>query len=153
MSMTDFSRTITGLTAICTLFACTLFAGSTEAIARQDAAIGRWSTPANHGVVEIRPCGGGICGRLVGSDVIRATPGVRDTRNSDTAKRNRPLKGIALLSGFHHTPDGWDGGSIYNPEDGHTYKATITMTGANTLNLKGCIVWPACKTQEWHRTR
>jgi uncharacterized protein (DUF2147 family) len=148
MNMTGFSQTITGLTAI-----CILFAGATEAIASQDRAIGRWSTPANHGVVEIRPCGGDICGRLVGSDVIRATPGVRDTRNSDTAKRNRLLKGIALLSGFHRTPEGWDGGSIYNPEDGHTYKATITMAGANTLNLKGCIVWPACKTQEWHRTR
>jgi uncharacterized protein (DUF2147 family) len=146
--MTNFTRTVTGLIAT-----CTLFAAATGASASQDRAIGRWSTPANHGVVEIRPCGGGICGRLIGSDVIRATPGLRDTRNSDAAKRNRALKGIALLSGFHRTPAGWDGGSIYNPEDGHTYKATITMTGANTLNLKGCIVWPACKTQQWHRTR
>ena len=113
--MTGFSRTIIGLTAMSTLFACMLFAGATEAIARPVSAIGRWATPANHGVVEIRPCAGGICGRLIGSDIIRATPGVRDTRNSDTAKRNRPLRGIALLSGFHQTPDGWDGGSIYNP--------------------------------------
>jgi uncharacterized protein (DUF2147 family) len=151
--MTGFSRTIIGLMAICTLFAGTLFAGATEAMAGPVSAIGHWATPANHGVVEIRPCAGGICGRLIGSDIIRATPRVRDTRNSDIAKRNRLLKGIALLSGFHQTPDGWDGGSIYNPEDGHTYKATITMIDANTLNLKGCIIWPACKTQQWHRTR
>jgi uncharacterized protein (DUF2147 family) len=151
--MTGLSRTIIGLTAICTIFAGTVVAGTTAAIASPVSAIGRWATPANHGVVEIRPCAGGICGRLIGSDVIRATPGVRDTRNGDTAKRNRLLKGIMLLSGFHRTADGWDGGSVYNPEDGHTYKATITMTGANTLNLKGCIIWPACKTQEWHRTR
>ena len=151
--MTGFSRSIIGLTAICAVFACALLAGATEAIASPVGAVGRWATPANHGVVEIRPCVSGICGRLIGSDIIRATPGVRDTRNGDTTKRNRHLRGTALLSGFHQTLDGWDGGSIYNPEDGRTYKATITMNGGNTLNLKGCIVWPACKTQEWHRAR
>jgi len=146
--MTGFPKIIVGLTAL-----VTLCAGATAALASPGGAIGRWKTPADNGVVEIRSCGGGICGRLIGSNVIHSAPGTRDTRNTDTAKRNRPLKGITLLSGFHRSADGWEGGTIYNPEDGHTYKATITMSGANTLNMKGCIVWPACKNQEWHRTR
>ncbi|WP_420383101.1 DUF2147 domain-containing protein [Novosphingobium sp.] len=146
--MTVSSKNILRLAAI-----CALLAGAADAMAKPDPAVGRWGTPADHGIVDIRSCGGGICGRLIGSDVIRSTPGKKDSRNTDTAKRNRPLKGVTLLSGFHKTANGWDGGSVYNPEDGRTYKATITMDGPNTLDLKGCIVWPACKTQEWHRTR
>ena len=43
------------------------------------------------------------------------------------------------------------GGSVYNPADGRTYRGTITMTGDNSLRLRGCIVAPLCKTQTWTR--
>jgi uncharacterized protein (DUF2147 family) len=122
---------------------------STVAQAQPDEAFGRWSTPSRHGVVEIAPCGGGICGRLVESDAIRANPDARDTKNAKAPTRQ--LRGLMLLDGFHRDGNGWDGGTIYNPEDGGTYHATITMDGHDTLKLKGCIVWPLCKSQVWHR--
>jgi len=67
--------------------------------------------------------------------------------------RNRQLKGLTILQGFARGENGWDGGSIYNPDDGGTYKATITIADPDTLKLKGCIVWPLCKTQVWKRLR
>jgi uncharacterized protein (DUF2147 family) len=125
------------------------FCGTAQA--RPDDAVGSWATPSRHGVVEIEPCGASVCGRLVASDAIRANPASRDTKNGDPALRARPLKDMMLLAGFHRGPNGWDGGTIYNPEDGGTYHATITPAGPDTLVLKGCVIWPLCKTQTWQR--
>ena len=122
-------------------------AGAVEA----DPVLGTWRTPSKHGVVRIERCGASICGRLVESDNIRTNPDLRDVNNKDESRRARRLKGLQILSGFRLEGNKWTGGTIYNPEDGGTYKATITPEGAQTLKLKGCIVWPLCKTQTWKR--
>lgn len=115
--------------------------------------IGSWRTPSKHGVVEIERCGGSICGKLVSSDNIQKNPDLKDINNKDTSKRDRKLKGLQMLGGFKQDGGEWSGGTIYNPEDGGTYKATVTPTGADSLKLKGCIVWPLCKTQTWTRIK
>jgi len=135
------------------LLAAAALAAPVAGAASADQALGRWSTPSKHGVVEVATCGSSICGRLMDSDSIRANPAFADGKNKDAALRTRPLKGMTILKGFTRTKEGWDGGSIYNPEDGGTYKATITVVDADTLKLKGCIVWPLCKTQTWKRLR
>ncbi|PEQ14041.1 hypothetical protein B2G71_06075 [Novosphingobium sp. PC22D] len=130
-----------------------LLAASPAFADEADSVIGKWRTPSKNGVVEIAPCGASICGRLIDSDNIRKNPELRDTENKDESKRGRKLKGLMILSGFERDDGKWTGGSVYNPEDGGTYKGTITPTGANSLKLKGCIVWPLCKTQTWKRIR
>lgn len=129
------------------------FATAPAVAAGNETALGKWRTPSKNGVVEISRCGTSICGRLVESDNIRSNPGLADLNNKDTSKRGRKLKGLQILGGFKAKGNQWDGGTIYNPEDGGTYKATITPAGADTLKLKGCIVWPLCKTQTWTRIR
>ncbi|MET1755950.1 DUF2147 domain-containing protein [Novosphingobium sp. RD2P27] len=129
------------------------FVGTPAVAAGPDSVLGHWRTPSKNGHVEITRCGESVCGRLVDSDNIRADPELRDLNNKDASKRSRPLKNMQILSGFKGDAKQWSGGSIYNPEDGGTYKATITPAGANTLKLKGCIVWPLCKTQTWTRIR
>jgi uncharacterized protein (DUF2147 family) len=116
-------------------------------------AIGRWATPTKQGVVEIRHCGGSICGTLVDSEGIRANSDLRDIYNKNEAQRSRILKGIEILRDFRQMPWGWDKGTIYNADDGGTYKATITVMDSDTLNVKGCIVWPLCKSQTWKRIK
>jgi uncharacterized protein (DUF2147 family) len=116
-------------------------------------AIGLWKTEAKNGQIEIVRCGNSICGKLISSQGLSTNPDLRDTNNKDQAKRSRKLKGLQILSGFKRDGDKWSGGSIYNPEDGGTYKATITPESADKLKLKGCIVWPLCKTQTWTRIR
>lgn len=123
----------------------------TASAAAPESVLGMWRTPSKHGVVEIVRCGTSICGKLLESDNIRSNPDMRDANNKDEGKRNRRLKGLQILGGFDRDSAKWTGGTIYNPEDGGTYKATITPAGADTLKLKGCIVWPLCKTQTWTR--
>lgn len=114
---------------------------------------GLWQTPTNGGQVRIERCGQALCGTLVTSSHIRADADARDEHNKDAAQRNRPLRGLRMLSGFTGGPTEWRGGSVYNPEDGGTYRGTITLTNDNTLRLRGCIVAPLCKTQTWTRVQ
>ncbi len=141
------------------IFACIVSLGSMAIpgalahAASPDSVIGTWRTPAKNGTVEISACGNSICGKLINSENIAKNPDLRDVNNKDEAKRSRKLKGLQIVGGFTRDGDKWSNGSIYNPEDGGTYKATITPTGADSLKLKGCIVWPLCKTQTWTRIK
>lgn len=135
------------------MVASVLAAGPAMAADGPQSVLGKWRTTSRNGVVEIARCGASICGRLIESDNLRTNPDLRDVNNKNAAQRTRKLKGLQLLSGFKSQAKQWDGGSIYNPEDGGTYKATITPAGNDTLKLKGCIVWPLCKTQTWTRIR
>ena len=129
-------------------------AGAAPAVpAEQPGSIaGRWKTETRGGVVEIQRCGTSICGRIVSSDALRTNPALADTRNANAALRNRPLRGLQILSGFTGGSDGvWSNGTIYNAEDGKTYSARITPAGPNQLKLRGCVFVPFCKTQTWTR--
>ena len=114
---------------------------------------GLWRTPAHGGLVEIAACGEALCGRLVTSAGIRADPGLKDTQNRNPALRGRTLKDLPMLQGFTGGPTEWKGGTVYNPEDGGTYKGTIKLTGPDTLKLTGCIIFPLCKSQVWTRAK
>lgn len=128
-----------------------LAALAASATAQPDLAVGRWQTETRHGVVEIARCGQSICGKLIDSDGLRANPQLRDAKNKDAKLRGRELKGLQILQGFAWKSGAWGGGTIYNAEDGGTYNATVTVAEPNTLKLKGCIMWPLCKTQTWTR--
>ena len=105
------------------------------AVGQPNLVAGRWQTETRHGVVEVTPCGASICGRLIDSDSIRADPQARDGHNRDSAQRQRALKGMMMLQGFHPAASGWDVGSVYNDADGGTYHGTITVIDARTLKV------------------
>ncbi|MEJ2459597.1 MAG: DUF2147 domain-containing protein [Novosphingobium sp.] len=142
---------MTVLKRVAMAFVATAAIASPAFAVSPDTVLGKWQTPTRHGVVEIARCDKSICGRLLNSDGIRADADLRDVNNKDEAKRNRKVKGLAMLGGFTRHDSKWSGGWVYNAEDGGTYKATITPTGPDSLKLKGCIVWPLCKTQTWTR--
>ena len=132
----------------------TMMAAALAAASPADAAVGRWKTETRNGIVEIARCGGSLCGRLLTSDGLRADPALRDRNNKDASLRARPLKGITMLQGFAPGSAGvWDGGTVYNAEDGRTYKARITPVDADHLKLRGCVFVPICKTETWTRVR
>jgi uncharacterized protein (DUF2147 family) len=123
------------------------------AAASPDAAIGRWRTETRNGIVEVERCGGSICGKLVSSDGLRTNPNLLDSHNKDASLRGRKLMGLQILGGFTRGESAWTGGTIYNGDDGGTYRATVTPTDADHLRVKGCIIWPLCKSQTWTRIR
>lgn len=80
--------------------------------------------------VRIFDCGDSLCGRIVWLDEPRDQAGEpkRDRRNPDVSLRDRMLCGLDVLSGLRNAgPDAWQGGSFYNPQDGHRYGATMQM--------------------------
>jgi len=114
---------------------------------------GLWQTPTSGGQVRISRCGPALCGVLVTANNIRANPDLRDSNNANRALRTRTNRGVQMLSGFTGGPTVWRGGSVYNPSDGRTYRGTITLTNADTLSLRGCVIAPLCRTQSGTRVR
>ena len=112
---------------------------------------GYWLTQTHHGIVQIAPCGASVCGVLVTSELLARTPDLTDRHNPNLALRGRKLLGLTLLSGFHAVPSGWAGGTIYNPDDGNTYHARLTILDADHLRVRGCVFVPLCRSQVWVR--
>lgn len=116
--------------------------------------LGRWVTPGVKAVVELAACdGGALCGRVVWlwDTVDAAGAPRRDAENADAQLRDRPLQGLALLSGLRSDGTGaWHDGDIYNPEDGQTSAASLRLRAPDVLEVTGCrLVF--CRTQIWRR--
>lgn len=112
---------------------------------------GRWLTEDGSGVVTIAPCGATTCGRL--TQILKSKPNApkTDVANSDPALRNRPIQGIAILSGFSDKGKDWRG-TIYDPRNGKSYKSIVARSADGSLAVKGCIAF-FCQTQRWTPAR
>jgi uncharacterized protein (DUF2147 family) len=103
--------------------------------------------------VKVTDCGGGICGTIVALkepiSKIDGKPKV-DRENPDESKRQRPLIGLPVMTGMKPmSGDQWQG-SIYNPDDGRTYNATVKLDG-DTMKVQGCVASIFCKTNNFAR--
>jgi uncharacterized protein (DUF2147 family) len=120
--------------------------------------VGKWLTKNANATVTIARCGDALCGTIVAlrqpNDPATGKPKT-DKNNPDAARSGRPLIGVQIVFGMkpNGKPDVWDG-QVYNAEDGKTYTGSITLTGANSLDLKGCaLAGLICKTQTWTRAK
>jgi uncharacterized protein (DUF2147 family) len=58
--------------------------------------------------------------------------------------------GLPLFSGMQPAgPSKWSG-QIYNADDGSTYASSVTVTGADSLRVEGC-VGALCGGETWTR--
>ena len=130
--------------------AIALFASLAQAATPAD---GDWKTQKDNAVVRISGCGDALCGYLVTSDRLKSHPEQMDVRNRDKSLRSRTLKGMALFSGLKGGPTEWTDGSLYDPEDGKTYKGSIRLVDVDTMKLTGCVFVPLCLSQTWTRIR
>ncbi len=114
---------------------------------------GVWLTPEGKSRVQISSCGEALCGKIIALKEPTTPDGKPklDAKNQDAGQRSRPLIGLPLLSGMKPNGEQWQG-SIYNPEDGKTYKAKMMLDGASRLNVSGCVT-VFCKTQNWTRAK
>lgn len=116
-------------------------------------AIGLWKLDKNNVVIRIAPCGAALCGRIVSADKLKDRPNLKDKMNPDEALRGRAVRNLLVLSGFTGGPEKWTGGKIYDPDKGDTYKSEMALTDPDTLELKGCILKPLCRTEVLTRVR
>ena len=125
---------------------------ASPALAEDTAARGTWRTPEQGGLIEVSTCDGGLCGKIAGGNPNAAPADRVDRNNKNPALRGRPLMGMYIFRGLKPAGGSWKG-AIYNPNDGGTYAAAVSLKSANALEVKGCLVWPLCKTQVWARVR
>jgi len=77
---------------------------------------------------------------------------LRDVRNSNASLRGREIMGLPIVKGMAKVRANQWKGNIYNPEDGNTYSATLTMVSRNKIVLKGCKAFLLCGERVWLRT-
>lgn len=87
-------------------------------------------------VVQIFDCASKMCGRILWLKISRDPQGQldRDKNNPNPALRNRLLCGLTILWNLQLTsPDRWENGWFYNPDDGKTYRVTAQLEHSDTI--------------------
>jgi len=130
----------------------------------QDAIVGKWWNQEKEAQIEIYSCGGKYCGKIVwmkepnypATDPkgMGGQPRV-DRENPDPAKKERPILGLNLVWGFTYSGGNlWEGGQIYDPREGKTYKCKMTLENPDHLKVRGFIgVSLIGKTNNWTRVK
>jgi uncharacterized protein (DUF2147 family) len=124
--------------------------------AEADRLLGVWEPSNGKARVKVEKIGNKYYGKIVWlkepNDPATNLPKV-DKNNPDESVRNVPLKGYRMLKDFTFAgKDEWSNGTIYDPENGSTYKCIIKMTDSNTLDIRGYIGVEALgRTDVWKR--
>jgi len=104
---------------------------------------GTWIDHTGRGAVTIEPCAAGpqnLCGRIVWMQQPLDGAGqlLRDTENGDRRLRSRPICGLQIIGNLKLMRDGsWDGGWIYDPEQGESFDVELRLRAPNLLQVKG----------------
>ena len=106
---------------------------------------GWWLKSDGKGAIVIAPCGAALCGYVEWLRTPLDAQGKpkTDIHNPDAALQSRPLCGLPMMGGM--VPDGsggWQGGWVYDPDVGKTYKAVMHVAPDGTLRLRGYIGLP-----------
>jgi uncharacterized protein (DUF2147 family) len=113
---------------------------STQSAAQSSSLIDEWWTPGFNARVKLAPCENKLCGTITWA---------WDEQPIDVVDR-RPLVGQRIISGMMVNAAQGYSGSIYNPEDGRTYNASMRLKSPNTLLVEGCVFF-ICQKQVWRR--
>ena len=120
---------------------------------------GYWYKPdaERESKIQVFKCGSGksqLCAKIIWLKDPTDSKGkaLHDIRNEDPSMRDRPIVGLTIFAGLMPSaPATWTG-KVYNPEDGHTYAATLTMMSRTQITLRGCKAWLLCGEKQWLRT-
>jgi uncharacterized protein (DUF2147 family) len=116
------------------VIALSFFAVPGTAVSAMVSADGVWLIDGTGAAVQIFDCSGQLCGRIVWLRMARDSIGrlVRDDKNPDPVFRQRPLCGLTVLQGLQPAGlDHWNSGSLYNPDDGKTYRVSAELRSAD----------------------
>jgi uncharacterized protein (DUF2147 family) len=110
---------------------------------------GDWWTEDREAIARIYAEGGTFFGKLIWTEEADA----KDDENPDPELRDRPLRGLVFLRGFRFDGDDeWEGGKVYAADDGKTYSGFMTLSGPDTLKLRGYVGFRLFgRTATWKR--
>jgi uncharacterized protein (DUF2147 family) len=142
-----------------------LFSFSVHAEIQGDSIIGKWLTAPDDGGrshIEIVESGGIYSARIIWlelptypEDDEEGMGGQEriDRRNPDQSKQQDPILGLKILDGLGYEGQGeWKGGTIYDPNNGKTYKSQMKLGDGDTLAVRGFIGFSFIgRSTEWTR--
>ena len=117
-------------------------------------AMGIWKLDNGKVTVRVSPCGGNLCGTVVALKKPRDDKGRPrlDKENPNASLRSRPVIGLTILSNMKPVGEKSWTGTIYNPDDGYTYRSEMKMQNPSTMKVKGCMA-VFCKTMKFVRVQ
>lgn len=122
----------------------------------QNEIVGTWFNTSKSGKVEIIKKGDKFFGEIVWlKEPLDENSGKAkvDENNPDESKRSLAIIGLQVLKNFVYDGEGkYSGGTIYDPENGKTYKCKMTLVDKDKLDVRGYIGIPALgRTENWTR--
>jgi len=106
--------------------------------------IGTWINPDRSVAVRTRPCGPGVCGRVVWASAKAQA----DARKGGVSR----LVGTELLRNYAPVSDGAWEGQVFVPDRGRTFESHMIQLNAQALQIDGCVAGGLlCKKQVWRR--
>jgi uncharacterized protein (DUF2147 family) len=118
------------------VIALSSFAAPGTAVSGSLSAVGAWFIDGTGVAVQIFDCSGLLCGRIIWLEKACDSAGqlARDNKNPDPAFRQRPLCGLTVVQGLQPAGlDHWNSGSLYNPDDGKTYRISAEIRSADVF--------------------
>lgn len=127
-----------------------IFLGSSSLFAGPTDVVGVWTTIDDKtgkpkSKVELFESGGKLYGKI--KELINPDEPNPKCTKCKGALLNQPVIGMQIVNGLSKTADGWEGGTILDPNNGETYKCKIWNEGGK-LKLRGYIGF-LFRTQTW----
>ncbi len=129
----------------------------TASVEESDKILGVWQTGSGKGRIQITKYSDKFGGKLIWLREPLDEKGnpKLDIKNPDENKRKNPKIGLNNLLGFTYEGKGkYENGTIYDPENGKTYKCVITLVDENTINVRGYVgITMIGRTDTWTRVK
>ena len=125
-----------------------------------DRILGVWATEKAEAHVEIARDENGYNGSIIwlkepfyseaDGDELAGQPKT-DRENQDPALQERAIIGLPIMNGFRYAgKNRWVDGTIYDPENGKTYKCYLWLTKDGSLKVRGYVgISLFGRTSEW----
>ena len=125
--------------------------------AESDSPVGKWKTFDDKtgrakSIVQITEENGELTGKVL--QVLESPAGPHPVcRPCEGERKDQPVEGMTILWGAKKDGDAWDGGEILDPENGKTYRVTLTLLDSGQkLEVHGYIGISALgRSQIWRR--
>jgi uncharacterized protein (DUF2147 family) len=121
-----------------------------------DDILGIWLTAKGKGEMQVYKEGNKYFGKIIWLAEPNDANGVpkKDKKNPDPKLQDKPLVGAVVLRNFVYDDGEWNGGRIYDPQNGKDYKCYLKLKDAKTLNVRGYIgISLLGRTEVWTKVR
>jgi len=139
------------------VFYSALFAFAGIVSLQAQSVVGKWKTiddetGAAKSIVEIYQNNGKVYGKVV--QILEKEKEDKLCVECKGDQKNKPIKGMVIISGLSKNDDEWDGGKILDPSSGKEYKCTISLENENKLKIRGYVGFSLLgRTQYWTRVK